>query len=351
MGKEYKFSKKEFKKANVGSMYVFFDNGDYVQIQGEEILDLSIKLYDRLVLEHSGICFVAANGFMKLKLISKNDEEGVVYNPDEYKADRKKYIENRLCKDGGIRYLRIHNRYCWRDTVYGNITAKTDGEYLILSFLEKPVAESFDGKESKIFLRGVEKSAVKKIRLDFENCDDFTVYQEEIKDIRLTFKDELVCGHNLCRELQSGFIELAVDESISHREINIYNLRDNKRFKLKHFEERLLDKHGDGWFCLEKDVFGKIRLGGHDICSFDIYYNLGYGEIRRECVEIEDIDYLEEIERLKKFRKKGDPFDKDYYFCTGGYAEKTESGTLLLTFGDAAKKIKEKYRSNMVDST
>ena len=45
---KYTYPKKEFDKKDVNFMYVFFDNGDYISINGSEVVELEIRLYDRL---------------------------------------------------------------------------------------------------------------------------------------------------------------------------------------------------------------------------------------------------------------------------------------------------------------
>ena len=43
----YIFPKMKYNKNETKHMYVFFDNGDYLDIKGVEIVDLSVKVYDK----------------------------------------------------------------------------------------------------------------------------------------------------------------------------------------------------------------------------------------------------------------------------------------------------------------
>ncbi len=59
---EYTYPKKKFKKNDINHLYVYFDNGDFISLNGSELIDLKINLYDRLIWSGRGVCPVAESG-------------------------------------------------------------------------------------------------------------------------------------------------------------------------------------------------------------------------------------------------------------------------------------------------
>lgn len=47
---EYYVKKKEYVKDDINFIEIFFENGDYLTIFGKEVADISVRLYDDLVL-------------------------------------------------------------------------------------------------------------------------------------------------------------------------------------------------------------------------------------------------------------------------------------------------------------
>lgn len=313
MGKEYIIEKKNFLLEDINFIYVFFNNRDFVTIKSKEIEDISLKFFDNLVVENDSICRVAESGFIKINISNSTklyNCENFVYNPKEYNKDRKKYIENRICNENDIKCIRIFDENNWHDTIYGETESQIDGEYLIINFIRKSNIALSDNNKNKIFLPDITKKVIKKINLDFENCDGFTIYQEEIVDLFLNFKNELVWGSgDLNREIKSGYIKLLIDDKIPYRNINVYNIENTKNVKKTKLEKRL--------------------LGDHDICHLYIHYDsYGYGDTRCECIEIYDLQEY-----------KNDDEDEDDLCFVGGYCEKTKNGEILITFGEEAKKL------------
>ena len=52
-------------------MYLFFENGDFVEIKGTEIMNFSINLYDKLIKSHKGYNPVIESGYFKFKISNK----------------------------------------------------------------------------------------------------------------------------------------------------------------------------------------------------------------------------------------------------------------------------------------
>lgn len=52
MSNKYFFPKMEYTKNEVSFMYLFFENGDFLEIKSYEIFNFSIKVYDKLIRSH-----------------------------------------------------------------------------------------------------------------------------------------------------------------------------------------------------------------------------------------------------------------------------------------------------------
>lgn len=326
MSMEYIYPKKKFEKKDINFLYLFFDNGDYISLHGSEVIDIKVNLYDRLVWREQGASPVAESGFLKLKVNKKNKaiyNEVFLYNAKEYRRDRKGYIEQRCIREGGIKCVRLFDENNWHNTIYGNIVGETDGEFLVLKFLSQPNFGSADSDKHIIFLNDVSKSLIQSIDLDFENCEDFTIYKNEIQDIQLQFEKELVWGSgDLFRNLKAGFIKLRFDKEVDYRRIHFL---DDGKIKLKKLEKRLC------W---------KGAQSVHDICHLYIAYDyVGFGALRTECIEVEDIRSSEELERIEKLEDEGDYSFAEY---VGGYCRKQKDGTILITFGKNAEELLKK---------
>ena len=82
---------------------------------------------------------------------------------------------------------------------------------------------------------------------------------------------------------------------------------------------------------------GKKGFDLHDICHLYIEYNyVGGGFYKKECIEINDIRSDEEFEEIEKWEEREDHEFMPYFI--GGYAEKVDKNTLLITFGKSALK-------------
>lgn len=320
---EYFTPKKKFKKKDFEFMYLFFDNGDYFSLHGCEIAEIQLKLYDRLVWGEGGFCPVAESGYIKLRVRKKNKAlyDGMfLYNAEEYIKDRKSYIENRCVKEGGIKCVRLFDENHWHNTIYGDIVAATDGEFLLLNFLSRPNSGQCNSDKNIIYLNDVSLPMIESINLDFENCENFTIYKNEISDIQLQFENELVHGSgDLVRCVKGGFIKFKFDKEIDFREARFLGCLKSQT--LKEFKKRLCPK-GD--------------ISTHDICHLYINYDYaGFGSRRTECIEIGDIRPDEELERIEGLEEEGDYRFEDF---VGGYCKKCSDGTIIISFGKSAEK-------------
>lgn len=324
MNTTFTYPKRKYTKNEISFMYIFFENGDFISIKGIEVINISVNVYDNLVRHSNGVSPVASDGFIKLKIANKvtfayNTNE--VYNPDELKKGRKKYIEERCTKESIIKEVWLFDSHNWHNVLIGNIKAKMEDEFLILEFLPYDTMWAYSSHQHSINLSTINKEKIFSIDLDFENCEGFTVYSTEIEDINLNFKPELEWGSSdLYRVVENGYIKIKLDDYFKSRK---HSLFDFKKLTNKPFELRLCSKKGF-------DI--------HDICHLYItYHNAGFGECSEECVEINDIRPEEILNNL-------DEEENDtYYGYESGYCKKLKDNSILISFGKNAKEICEKF--------
>lgn len=319
MEREYIVAKKVYKKEDIAYIEVVFDNGDFVPLSGDEILDISIRLYDKLILENNEFCAFAESGLIKLKLIESPKElysKKCIFNYKEFNENRLEYIKNRLSIVGGIKCIKFFNKNNFHTTVCGNIIAETDGDYLFMRFMSKPIDEPYESENHKISLNNITRSQIRSVLLDFENCDSFSIYANEILDMQLNF-DESLDDYNYSRVIKSGFIKLRLSEDNGYREMHFYE--DRKKITQKKLEQRLC---------------GKNESEMHDICHLYINYGYtGYGTRRKECLTVNDIKSDEVIAQLEALEDETDGF---YYSFEAGRATRLSNGVILITFGTSA---------------
>jgi len=324
---EYKIKKKQFEKQDIEFMRIFFDNGDYLPISKAEILDISVRLYNQLIWENKSLCPIAESGFIKLNLLKKAKADyssAFLYNLKDYKKDRISYIKHRLCEEGGIKYVVVFDDHNWHNSIFGNIKAELDGNNVVIRFLPKTTTEPYSSEYNIIKLNDVNKSLIESIDLDFENCEVVTIYNDEIKDINLNLCEELCWGSgDYVRQIKSGYLVLKL------------NNEHNECRKNSFFDE--LPKGKKGNKKIENRLCGKNGFCDHDLCHLYIDYDYaGFGSFREECLEVEDIRSDENFEKISKWE---DENEQCYYPCfIGGFAEKQNDGTILITFGTTATK-------------
>lgn len=322
--REYTIAKQPMQKEDIKFLRIFFDNGDFIAISKKEIQNFEVNLYDKLVPWDDDLCPVAESGFL---ILSLNTNEHFIYNDvfvcdlKNYNTDRKAYIENRICNES-ITRICTFNEDNWHKSFLVNTTAKKVKNTLIINFIPLPIRQPCNGSQHSICLTEVKKSITNSIYLDFENCEGFTIYQNEIVDMQIVTETELVwSSHDFCRQIKNGYIVWRPDKEIIWRDVNAWFMIFHKSSTIQNLQKRLLPNK---------------RINDHNICRLYINYNYaGFGLSRRECIEVNDIrdqSVLQELERLEEEEN----IPNDSYI--GGYCEKQYDGTILITFGKNAKK-------------
>ena len=319
----YVFPKMKYSKKDTKEMYVFFDNGDYLEIKGIEIVDFSINsLYDKLVWRERGFCPVVESGYFKFKICNNKPAfthlSHAVYNEYDFRKNRKGYIENRFINEGGINEIWLFDEFSWHKEIKCAAKAKMDGEFLLLEFIPQPQMGSTLSENHSVTISPVEKQVIDRIDLDFENCESFTVNNDEIQDINLEFASQLEWGAaEIYRKVIGGYIRVKLDSSY-HR--NYSFIVEQKTVKTSDFEKRLCGKKGEST---------------HDICHLYVDFNhAGYGTQHTECIEVDDMKSDEELDKLEKLEEET---GEEHCWFESGYCKKLNDGSIIIAFGKNAK--------------
>jgi len=321
---EYTINKTNFSKKKTKELCIQFDNGDYVSVDGSELARLSVNTYDRLVRHNNGFCAVAESGVIEFTIKEKNPDKysrNFIYDPQEFFENRKEYIEQRCLKENGITVIQFFDALNWHHDLLGSFQVEKKGNILRLVVLPQPQMGGAASAENKINLGDVCPDDFYSIELDFENCEGFSVYSDEIKEINLLFEKKLAWeSSEFNRKLKGGYIRLKLKKRFNPRKS--YFLSDKKDLKRKDFERRLC-----GW----------EGFSTHDICHLYICFaHVSSCDAFTECIEVDDIKPSKEVDSLIKKEEEDGGF---YYEFESGYAKKLKDRTIILTFGSDAKKL------------
>ncbi|MBQ7761298.1 MAG: hypothetical protein IJ400_04505 [Clostridia bacterium] len=325
----YTVQKKIFNKDSViERMEIHFLNGDFITIRKNEICNISITFYDMLLRHKNELFPIARDGFVKLKIQegkAKNEERSL-YNPDEYVANRKGYIEERCVYNDPIKFIKLYNQNNWSDIIYGDIKACMEGDNLFLRFKPHEGLGSWESNEHFVNLAHPSKNQIFKMRLDFENCDGIDVYNSEIIDMKLSFSQKLVWNSSgYTREVKGGYIKIKFENDFKNRFFSIWN--NGKPVKIKHLERRICGKDCESIdICnLYIDYYGCYELSGEHIAVNSIY----------RPYEDDDLDDYDDFDAHYDSEEDED-YDEEYYddyLFESGYAKKQKDGSILIVFG------------------
>ena len=325
----YTCPKKEYTKKLVSFLYMFFDNGDYFEIKGSELIDINIKTYDQLVVCDNVFAPIAESGYIKLKICSKQNlvdkTSNLLHDNYKFRKNRKSYIENRCIGKEKITKLFLFNKYNFHNVLIGNFAASLENDILTINVLPQTTLLKKESNFHNINIAPVIKENIFKIILDFENCEGFSVYSTEILDINLKFSKTL-SNYEFERVVNGGHIVIKLDKNNFHRDNFLFNTAS-----IKDFEKRLCSKKGE-------DVV--------DICNLYISYNYGFSLNHEERICVEDFKTKKEIDALIK---QEDDYEKKYgtsaYFCIfeSGYSKKLKNGSIIIAFGKNGKETIQNY--------
>lgn len=318
----YYVDKKKFTTENVEELAVVFQNGNRLEIDAYELVDIRLHFYDRLLKYWDSACFVGQSGYVKLRILAKNqknhDEDAFLHNPEDYAKDRKAYIETRCTEDNDVDHIIFYDENCWSDNIFGDIRCHMEEDFLILQFVPNPKYGSADADKAYIDLPNVISENIRVMKLDFENCETATVYRDEILETDLSFEEQLEWdGGDFCRVVKSGTLKLRFEEDYLDRDVHFWE-SERKKPGIRKIIRRICGKG--------EDI--------HDICHLYITYensNCQYGQ-GEEKIEIPDMRFYEEItDDCDEALEEDSCEDIDLYI--GGYAKLEQDGTVTVKFG------------------
>lgn len=320
MREEYIFNKQELLNEKVKEVEFCFSNGDFLKLDGKELVDREISLCDRLQFRGRGINFTATKSVLKFKISIKKpryDDNNFICDRKSYIANRKEYIENRCVNESDLQSIKFYNDNNWHYSVFGNFSAKMENGYLIIKINGD---EPSDSEFGKIALRPITINQINWIDLDFENCESIRVYQDEIKEVQLTYDENLEWdGFDLARTIKGGYIRIKL-ENLDYRDIDLFSC---KKPSIK---------------TLTKRICGIKKYPEHDICH--LYIEFPYYHQQREQIAINDIRDDEELERLYNLEEE---LQCDIMDFIGGYAKQLEDESIVIAFGKNAQKTIDRF--------
>ena len=317
---------KEVSEANI-----YFRNGDFFRVSKSEISDLKVEYYDKLVSAERGFIPYARGGLLKLKLSEKKkkDYDFLLTDASSVKKGRKEHLEHRCLEDAPY-YFAFFDKNNWHRSFFADTVVSLEDDELIFTFVENTAMGSYESDHHTVNIRELNKNSILKIELDFENCDVINVYEDEIEEICLNFKEELCYISEYSREISGGYMRIKFNKEYIDRHYyeNIYDY--HKKPSIKKLEERIVGK-------------GESEI---DICHLYVTYLRGgtsfYLEEHIVVPEIEkaDADELSPSDYEKTRTEISEDEDDDEYCDSykyepfiSGYAKRDKDGSILIVFG------------------
>lgn len=311
-----------FEKRQISFLQILFDNGDYFPISNREVVDFVFTYYDRLITYGDGYIAHARNGQITLKIqkhYSHTYDDYFLSNTDEYKKERIKTIEERLL-EGGIQYLRFFNEDNWSQMIVGSFKAEIEDDYLVIRVSPLLPDEPYESDNFYIKLQPTRKEDISSILLDFENCEFFNIYQDEIVSIDLEF-DEQLDGFEIpfCRVIKGGSMILDIKETKSYRKVELFFENEDKKIYPYDLRNRLTGRKG-------RDLI--------NLCHLYVTFNYcGFSVGREEKLEIVDTRPDEILNMIEKAEEKDDSYYSPFQYFVGGLAERLDDKKVKITFG------------------
>ena len=327
MVNDYFCPKMKYAKDEVEFLYLFFENGDFLEIEGAEVVDFSINVYDKLIRSYQGYNPVVESGYLKLAISDKPaliKSEYFLYNEAVFKKDRKSYIENRCIEESRITEIWLFDSNNWHKVLHCELQAKMDGDCLVFEFLPQPRMGDYRSENHCVSIKNLRKEDIRNIDLDFENCESFVVYNSEIEEVNINFDNRLEWGAgDLYRKAVGGYIKIKLDKYFAPRQNHLFD--NEKGLKVVDFERRLCGKKGEDT---------------HDICHLYVEYCPGCkGVLAEECIEVDGL-FLDTEEAV--FDDVEGQIYVNYDCYDAGYCKKTKDGSLIISFGKNAKNTIQK---------
>ena len=335
MGQTYYCDKKTYTKQTVKEIMIFFNNGDYCEIRNGEIVDCKLNCYDKLVQEDQTYAPVIESGFIKLHIVNKascTELEHIISDENSFRKNRKQYIEKRCQEEGSIKKIVFFHKEYNDVQLLCNVSAHTEQDFLILEFKEISSMGSCSNNKHNIELADVNKNNIFDILVDFENCDVFQLYADEIQELDFKFSEKL-SDYEFSRVIESGYMIIKLDKYFDRRDCSIYD-SDNPTIK-----------------DIERRLYGKTGEEECDICNLYITYHYPFScEHRTEKISIEDLTDYSEFEETFPDLDDDNEVDYDetdihnYLSYANGMCKKLSKNRILIAFGNDAEQIINEHK-------
>lgn len=305
---------------------IYFRNGDFFRVAKSEIKDLKVEYYDRLVSAERGYIPYARSGQLKLKLAEKKkkDYDFLLCDARSVKNGRKECLEQR-CLEDAPHYFAFFDKNNWHRSFFADTTVRLEGDDLIFTFIENVTMGSYESDHHTVNIRELNKNSIRKIGLDFENCDGINVYEDEIQEICLNFEKELYYASEYLREISGGYMRIKFNKDFidPHYYESIYDYE--KKPSIKKLEERIVGK-------------GESEI---DICNLYVtYLRDGSSFYLEECIYVPELktknadadsDSKDTLPDVKE--DDGEYYHEEYEPFISGYAKRDKDGSILIVFG------------------
>ena len=319
MNCEYTHPKMPIDIRHVEEMHIVFDNGDFVVLTKREILQIDLRLYDRLTENDLEYSPVAESGFIECQIAPKapRHDSYRLYDDKAYRQDRKAYIEDRCVNQGAISCIYFFNEFNWSQTLFGDVFASIEDDRLILRYRPNEKYGPCNSDWHTARIGNITTKNIDCIELDFENCDSLDVFDTEIKSIQLIYDTNLkLHSSGFTRELIGGYILLKLDPEITWRHESIFFKPSRLPWqKTRHIEKRL--------FCAADHSI--------DICNLYVTYTHAGSHRKRELISVRRTPLCYAMMDAQE-----DDTNDIIFFS--GYAFKRKDGSILIRFGDRKKK-------------
>lgn len=273
----YYYEKNFYNIKDVRGAEIYLDNGEYINLYQSEIIDFEFEFYDKMIWFNNAVTPVAKKGFVKLDILKRKPARYNALNfinNKGYNKNKKEYIENLFFENPGIINIRFYNCNNWEKSVCGQFISRKEGKYIILSVVDIWPNSSSSSDVFSISMNTINKDMIDQINLDFENCEGFDIFRDEILEMQLNIDEKLEeDSSDYSRKLINGFIKIKLNPEITWRDCCLFY--DVKKPNIKHIKKRLLYRK-------EKNF--------HNICHLYINYERGgFGTRKREKIEIDGI--------------------------------------------------------------
>lgn len=327
--------KEAFQIGNIKQLQIIFDNGDYAPVFHTEIINYQFTYYDRLVSFHRGYAPRARSGEMRLKLkrtCGAIYDRYQLFDPTNYRKDRINAMIHRMVDYGGIRAIRFFNDDNWSYLVLGDYKAEFDGEDIVIKAYPSSVDEPYQSDNFNISIAPIKKDDILYIHLDFENCEYFEVYNEEITSFDVVFGSRLDATIGLFyREIVGGKMRLRITKTRENRKITLFTERVNRKIYPYELRERLAGKDGYDFV---------------NLCRLYITTNhVGFGMPKEEDIEIMDVRPGDIIQEVDEAYENDEDYHGIFEWFIGGVAKDIGDKTVEITFGVFPDELRRKYEN------